>query len=761
MTEAISINLLSWMINYFIHSTLFISVLLIAIKLNWVKSDRNGEWLMKSALVLGAVTATLQVSGLLNNHQLSTPIFQKAIDTKSSQKTDDKPNEMSIVGARKSPEVNKQRVPITTEKSTKNQLNTSQNKNNQSEVLFNQNTWILIWVLMVAFFLIKLLIQKRNVYQILKDRTHISDSSINRIFEKLTALGQFKKTVTLAQSQNISTPIALSNEVVLPQSFLKAPIDQIEAAMAHELAHIKRKDYHWLNFSHWFQVLTFFQPLNHLINQQIHQLAELNADDMAASWTNNPKALAKTLFSVAEKNTLTQTQMVPAMTSKKSKLLERIENIINQPNRKTNPLMTLGFTALFLLIIVAAPGVVAKTQIYHSKDGSEVRVSSNIEYDGGKSKLSVKITDDDRTINVKAKLSGEIQFNDDESKIIQFPANSYFDITEDDGIEKRLLVKSGSKGEAEYTYSEEGNEMTYNADAQAWFASIIPDVFRATGLQAEARVKRIQFAQGDGAVLNEIALINSDFVRKSYFKHLFNISELNQSDLEEALTLASDIRSDFELSHVLEHAIATQNIKSEIQWQQYMQATQTIQSDFEMAKTMINALEYLPQSNDINEAYFNAAETIQSDFELAKVLKAYISKQPTNSINMVKMFELATSIQSDFELANVLKHANSQLGEDENAFEAYLDLATTIQSDFEMKHVYSNLLQYNLSSDLLNKIVESAANEIASDFELAGLLEEVARQDGMNESVKQSIIDAAKDKIGSGFEREKVFSAVL
>ncbi len=764
MDEVLILHILSWMANYFIHSTVFVGMVLLAIHFKLIKFDRTGEWLMKSALVLGVVTALIQTNGWINNSLLADSLWQQKI---SVTPVVEPSQEVLRLVQSNSTELSNGIDQITTTERPVNPTPVRSGVKPSSKIVMNQVFWLMLWFVIASFLLGKQIIQRRKLHQLLQSRQTLSDSNINETFSELIKIGQFRDHVRLSCSDAVSTPVALSKEVVLPTTFVGEPKEQVEAAIAHELAHIKRCDYQWLSFSYWFRALTFFQPLNHLLNQQIHQLAELNADDLAAAWTKNPKALAKALFSVAKSNNISSnpTQMVPAMTSNKSKLLERVENIINQPSRKTKPMSVLSFMAIVVAILLAAPGVVAQNQTFASKSSqkSGLNVSQHIELNDGKTSMSVSYSDDNRSLKIKAKLTGAMQFNNDESRIIEFPANSKFDLTEDDGqMERRLVVKSGgSGGDPEYTYYEDGSKKTYDAGAQAWFAAAIPKVMRATGLNAKARVSRIQANGGDTAVLDEIALIDSDYVKKSYFKHLFALSQLSRDDMSHALELANHIESDFELSNVLSTMVETQNIQGESQWAEYMQATNTIQSDFEMAKTMINVLDQLPQSPKINESYFDAAATIQSDFEMAKVLLAYLEQQPANSVNMMKMFELATEIQSDFELAKVLMSVNNQLDEAEEVFSAYLDLATTIQSDFEMKKVFSNLLQHNLSDELLSQMIDSAASEIGSDFELANLLQEVAEQNDIDESVKAQIISVVKDSIGSSFEREKVYSAVL
>ncbi|MCB1583236.1 MAG: M56 family metallopeptidase [Xanthomonadales bacterium] len=751
--------IMSWLMNYFIHSTLLLLVLLMALKTKLLKLDRVGEYLMKTALVLGVFTAWIQSNGWIPGNLQNKFFWQQTID---------KPIEAEV------------KIPQPISQQLNNNLKSNDSlvtkrtppvRSNQPEILTQHNDlspgfWLIIWCFGLLGLGLRQVIMRRRFQHRISQRKLVDNAKWKQLFTQLIQQANLKPDIKLSQSDYLYSPIALANEVVLPEVFLKQPIEQIEAALAHELAHIKRQDYQWMKFSQWFQTLTFFQPLNRTINQNLHQLAELSADEMAAKWTQNPAALAQALFSVAERNIKHNNQWVPAMSNKKSKLLARIENIFHQSTSRTKPGFVLMYAAVVVMVLTAAPGVIAQKNgaVYHSQNSYLSKGSSyDIETDEGKTSMSVSHTDDNRSFKLKAKLSGEIKFNHDESQIVAFPANSKFDLTEEvKGEERRLVIKSIRGNDMpEYVYYENGDKKTYDDNAQKWLARIIPEIMRITGFNAKERVKRIHAKGGNPAVLEEIGLIDSDYVRRTYFGHLFKLDQLDDTDMNSTLKLAAEIKSDFELSHVLSAMVATQQIQDEQQWFNYLQATHTIQSDFELAKTMMNVMEYLPESTQVNESFFKAVQTIQSDFEMAKVLLAYLDGREPNSVNLEQMFVAAAEIQSDFELAKVLMSVNKNLENHEEAFGHYLDLAATISSDFEMKKVYSNLLQHKPSAVILNQMLNSAADQIGSDFELANLLVQVANQNHSNDAIKKKIIEVAKDKIGSSFDREKVFSAVL
>ncbi len=761
-------QLVLFSINYFIHSTLLIGLVLLAVRFRLLAFDRLGEWVMKSALLLGFFTALVQTNGWIPQGwsvwQVQWASGIQKTEPKAKEQTS-KVQKQPMVEESQKPDAQVALMPHAPPVQPKN-ISAPNEKAHISGSINATWAWLLLWSMCMGALFYRLGKTHWHWHQLMKQRQPVTDQAIQVIFNQLIQHSGLSSEVKISQSDVLTTPIAMGQEVVCPTAFLQhSEADQIEAALAHELAHIKRHDGLWLTISQWFQVLLFFQPLNRLLLQHIHQATEQKADLMAAAWTDNPRALAVTLVDVAKTHQQYQPQfqMVPAMTTKKSKLLQRVENIM-QPNQyKTSRLWTVGLLAAISFIVVSAPGVVAQTTAVHFLAGSSYH---HTETDGGVTDISLSSSRDDRKLKLKAKLKGDIEFNADETQIVSFPKNSRFDLTHtEDGIKQRILIESapGANAEnAEYTYWYEGDEKTFGPQARQWLSEVMPLVWRETGLQAKARVERIRESGGDEGVLNEVSLIENDFVRKTYLSHLFKISTLNDSDLSLTMQLAAEIGSDFELSSVLSKLVKTQELDSEDLWLDYFASTESIGSDFEMAKTMLNVLPQLPSSEAINQAYFVAAESIGSDFEMAKVLMAYLERKADEPVNVQNLFSLAQDIGSDFELAKVMIAANKHIDQanaSDQVFNAYLDLATHIGSDFEMKKVYADLLKHDLQTHHLERMIQTAAAHIGSDFELASLLLSITENQTVNDSVKAHIKTAARS-IGSKYERNRVLAAI-
>jgi hypothetical protein len=69
--------------------------------------------------------------------------------------------------------------------------------------------------------------------------------------------------------------------------------------LAHEVAHIVRRDPQWLVAARVIEIVLFMQPLNRLARRRMQEVAEFLCDDWAVSRMGKPITLAKCLAAVA------------------------------------------------------------------------------------------------------------------------------------------------------------------------------------------------------------------------------------------------------------------------------------------------------------------------------------------------------------------------------------------------------------------------------------------------------------------------------
>jgi beta-lactamase regulating signal transducer with metallopeptidase domain len=123
-----------------------------------------------------------------------------------------------------------------------------------------------------------------------------------RVDELRRPLG-ISRAVDVRPSDAVLTPCAarLVRPVIwLPSSLLTgAPVDQVEALLAHELAHVARRDWLWNNVQRGIESLLFFHPAAWWLGRRIRQEREHACDDLAVAACGDPLALAEALAELA------------------------------------------------------------------------------------------------------------------------------------------------------------------------------------------------------------------------------------------------------------------------------------------------------------------------------------------------------------------------------------------------------------------------------------------------------------------------------
>jgi beta-lactamase regulating signal transducer with metallopeptidase domain len=136
----------------------------------------------------------------------------------------------------------------------------------------------------------------------------------------------------------IQTPIALaSGKVCLPRNaILNLTSDELFAVVAHEQAHIARRDPLWLLVTSIICRIFFFQPLNWVSARNLRALGELLCDALAAERTS-PLAIASALATVSSwpvhpRLTATGLASPPSLTMRRVvRILQRAES---KPDRR-------------------------------------------------------------------------------------------------------------------------------------------------------------------------------------------------------------------------------------------------------------------------------------------------------------------------------------------------------------------------------------------------------------------------------------------
>lgn len=148
------------------------------------------------------------------------------------------------------------------------------------------------------------------------------------------------KSVRLHVSEKILVPFTagfLKPVILFPLATInQLSLEQVEAILIHELAHIKRHDYLINILQRVMEIILFFNPIIWLLSKEISAERENCCDDVVLEYTDNPKDYARALALIEEHRIDMNGLAMSISGSKQHTLLNRIKNITNMKAQNQN-----------------------------------------------------------------------------------------------------------------------------------------------------------------------------------------------------------------------------------------------------------------------------------------------------------------------------------------------------------------------------------------------------------------------------------------
>lgn len=290
---------------------------------------------------------------------------------------------------------------------------------------------------------------------------------------------------------------------------------------------------------------------------------------------------------------------------------------------------------------------------------------------------------------------GQVEFSPDERGIDHLSRNGRLYVRERrDDVDREVEVTADGDENPRYAYRVNNEPAAFDDEARGWFAELLPEMLRESGINAPARVARLRRDGGIDAVLADIAETQSTSAKRAEYEALLKGGHLSDGEIEQVMRQAGEdlASSDSELRAVLA----------------------------QMGTTMHS-------SPPMAEAFGKAVEHMSSDDEKRALLEQYISKGDRDML-LVAMRQ-AKSIGSDDEKGTLLRSTAARYlnCDDEELHAAFFSTARTIGSDEEKRAVLAAALPYARQRGVLMNVLD-AAKDIGSDEEKAELLIGIARQ---------------------------------
>jgi len=206
-----------------------------------------------------------------------------------------------------------------------------------------------IWALGIIFLTLKLMGGFIYVQNLKSKRTYFLDDATEKIFKNLLKKAQISQHVYLFESALAKTPMTigyLETVVLLPMGLATGlTVKELEAVLAHELAHIRRADYLVNILQTLVEIVFFFHPAIWYISAKIREERENCCDDLAMEMVGDKIHLAKALTNVELFRQ--RESLAMAFGGNKQNLLSRVQRILGVNSSKTST-----YEGIFAVVIV-------------------------------------------------------------------------------------------------------------------------------------------------------------------------------------------------------------------------------------------------------------------------------------------------------------------------------------------------------------------------------------------------------------------------
>ncbi len=621
---------------------------------------------------------------------------------------------------------------------------------------------IATWITLALIALLALVASYSRAIRSLGDRTRVpAEHHANRTLRALCEQVDIRHVPYLSRSSAINSPVCLPRrEICLPDwAFEDMDEKALDSLIAHELAHMLRRDPVMMIFTQTLCRVFFFQPLFALARRRLEDNAELAADQWAATHLSTARAVANALYTCAQKITeKRQLQWGLAMAGDKSILKQRVERLLKAEGSSFNTAGRIkrgGIAAILLAAVVSLPSVEFATAMsaghpHDIPDEEEIdRMVRRLERD-----IEREVRPLEREIMRAVKpLEGEIarEVAAATAEAVRMAASAA-EIAEELSRHPEIRHHFESDGfqSGNMQWSDDNTTIKVNWEGR----------FELT--DDERGIKRIR---RDGQL--NIRTEDSDGRRRIRMEN--ERGEIETTYWVDGRRTDLDSEGEKWLAETIQQLVRHTAIDMENRIERYLEQGGTklafkkfdeLETDY-VRRVFASVLvdEAKLDSGDAKKL-LKALEVIQSDYEMRLILSVMLDEGLINKDTLDEALALTSSIESDYELRLTLSPMLDEFAFDDNNMKQVLERAKSIESDYELRLLLSAAMDAGRLSDANQKRLVEAATSIDSDYELRLVIGQFADEADMDEGLTNDLLGAIS-KMDSDYEKRLALSSIL
>ena len=382
----------TWILTYLLHSTLLAGTAWILLKA--VRGPAARVWLLRGALLAPLVT-TPMVGVLGTSQTIAWPVDSHMPAPGSVialQPTEAAIEGLGIHGTTEIPSGITAQAPLP-------------NSPNTASETSSPFPWLSILLgLGLVIGMLRFGVREWKARRALRHRAPMQGPALWSCANEMTSDTRLAGKLQLSDLQGTSMPFALGGREIVCPSDLQMRLDppSLRALFAHEIAHLVRRDPHWLGLCRMVRSVLWLQPLNAWTLGRLETQTELAADDWAAERLVDPLPMARLL---GEMGQWVVQGSAPAgsaaVGSKPSQLVQRIERLLAARPTERRVAQTVGLaTGLGVVGLLACAGPkVSNSQEDPPREIAEARGGSKAEPKGSLTRVeSPPVNEDSPTL---------------------------------------------------------------------------------------------------------------------------------------------------------------------------------------------------------------------------------------------------------------------------------------------------------------------------------------------------------------------------
>jgi len=624
------------------------------------------------------------------------------------------------------------------------------------------------------------------------------------------------RRVRLLESALVDVPTVIGwikPVVLLPASALAglSPV-QLEAILAHELAHIRRHDYLVNLLQTLVETLLFYHPAVWWLSRRIRAERENCCDDLAVSLCGDPYTYAKALADLEELRGAAGPQAFLALAATGGSLVQRVRRLIGAPSHAGRAPGWLAGSATILVMLAIAAGAAGTDAPQSSQPTTSAQAASAPPEAASRTEPLTprEVIAATRAIEASARTMAK-EFKDSLDSLVpgsQRHETRATTMAREQELAVAVADVRAAAAAQDRALEEQMRQMAEHANAMVEHAqappiAVLADMNR-TLLSVEAASTAVLLAHADTvsavatagltAQFNELSAAAATLAppaaqarggrqssgtfswsnngEKLEVKYHGEIEFTDDDTDVKALSPGGSLRirdGGWSASHTVSFTSDESGNLIRRFWVGSTERAFDPEGRQWLAKilprfirqTGIGAPARVARIYKSKGAAGVLAEIslIEGSWGKRVYFRELLQTAPLDPATVKQLLlQAGREIDSDFELASLLIDGGDKLLVDEGTRQAYFDAVRTIQSDFEARRVYSSALKRGpVPSPILAGILQG--KRIDSDFEQASLLVQIAKLQPLDATTRGPFF-AALDTVGSDFEHRRVLSAL-